>query len=88
MINFYRKIRKKLADENEFQAVYTAPVWSKNANIYEVNIRQYTDEGTINAFREHLPRLLKTACVNGDKGASRRQSATVSLFDAEGTNAP
>lgn len=31
--------------------------WSKNANIYEVNIRQYTDEGTINAFREHLPRL-------------------------------
>jgi len=31
--------------------------WSKNANIYEVNIRQYTNEGTINAFREHLPRL-------------------------------
>lgn len=31
--------------------------WSKNANIYEVNIRQYTEVGTINAFREHLPRL-------------------------------
>jgi len=31
--------------------------WSKNANIYEVNIRQYTKEGTINAFRKHLPRL-------------------------------
>lgn len=31
--------------------------WSKNANIYEVNIRQYTTEGTINAFRKHLPRL-------------------------------
>ena len=31
--------------------------WSKNANIYEVNIRQYTKEGTINAFRRHLPRL-------------------------------
>ena len=31
--------------------------WSKNANIYEVNIRQYTEEGTINAFRKHLPRL-------------------------------
>lgn len=31
--------------------------WSKNANIYEVNIRQYTEEGTINTFREHLPRL-------------------------------
>ncbi|PLW99909.1 MAG: alpha-amylase, partial [Marinilabiliales bacterium] len=31
--------------------------WSKNANIYEVNIRQYTEVGTINTFREHLPRL-------------------------------
>lgn len=31
--------------------------WTKNANIYEVNIRQYTEEGTIKAFQEHLPRL-------------------------------
>lgn len=31
--------------------------WSKNATIYEVNIRQYTPEGTINAFVEHLPQL-------------------------------
>lgn len=33
------------------------PEWSKNANIYEVNIRQYTPEGTLDAFRTHLPRL-------------------------------
>lgn len=33
------------------------PDWSKNATIYEVNIRQYTPEGTFNAFRAHLPRL-------------------------------
>jgi hypothetical protein len=33
------------------------PEWSKNANIYEVNVRQYTPEGTFNAFAEHLPRL-------------------------------
>jgi glycosidase len=33
------------------------PQWSRNAVIYEVNIRQYTPEGTFNAFREHLPRL-------------------------------
>ena len=31
--------------------------WSINANIYEVNIRQYTLEGTINAFRGQVPRL-------------------------------
>ena len=35
----------------------THPEWSKNATIYEVNIRQYTKEGTFNAFAEHLPRL-------------------------------
>ncbi|MDD2631924.1 MAG: alpha-amylase family glycosyl hydrolase [Bacteroidales bacterium] len=33
------------------------PDWSKNANIYEVNLRQYTSQGTITAFAEHLPRL-------------------------------
>lgn len=31
--------------------------WSKNASIYEVNLRQYTPEGTISAFEAHLPRL-------------------------------
>jgi glycosidase len=31
--------------------------WSHNANIYEVNIRQYTQEGTFKAFAKHLPRL-------------------------------
>ncbi|MFP4471253.1 MAG: alpha-amylase family glycosyl hydrolase [Bacteroidales bacterium] len=34
------------------------PDWSKNANIYEVNLRQYTEQGTIKAFmKQHLPRL-------------------------------
>lgn len=40
----------------EFQKVNHVE-WSKNATIYEVNIRQYTPEGTFNAFAEHLPRL-------------------------------
>ncbi len=35
------------------------PEKAKNMNIYEVNIRQYTPEGTINAFSTHLPRLKK-----------------------------
>lgn len=33
------------------------PEWSNNAVIYEVNVRQFTEEGTFNAFAEHLPRL-------------------------------
>ncbi|MGV8092297.1 MAG: alpha-amylase family glycosyl hydrolase [Mangrovibacterium sp.] len=33
------------------------PEWLKDAVLYEVNIRQYTPEGTLNAFAEHLPRL-------------------------------
>jgi len=31
--------------------------WTKNANIYEVNLRQYTSEGTFQAFEKHLDRL-------------------------------
>ncbi|MFK7969615.1 MAG: alpha-amylase family glycosyl hydrolase, partial [Bacteroidia bacterium] len=33
------------------------PDWHKNANIYEVNLRQYTAEGTFKAFESHIPRL-------------------------------
>lgn len=33
------------------------PEWSKNIVMYEVNVRQYTDQGTLKAFEEHLPRL-------------------------------
>lgn len=33
------------------------PNWAKNASIYEVNVRQYTPEGTFRAFQQHLPRL-------------------------------
>ena len=31
--------------------------WAHNTNVYEVNVRQYTSEGTFNAFAAHLPRL-------------------------------
>jgi glycosidase len=33
------------------------PEWSKNIVMYEVNLRQYTPEGTLKAFEQHLPRL-------------------------------
>ena len=33
------------------------PGWLQQGNIYEVNVRQYTPEGTFNAFAKHLPRL-------------------------------
>lgn len=33
------------------------PEWSKNSVLYEVNIRQYTPEGTFKAFESHLARL-------------------------------
>lgn len=35
------------------------PEWAKNVNIYEVNIRQYTEEGNFKAFSKHLKRLKK-----------------------------
>ncbi len=33
------------------------PEWTYSSVIYEVNIRQFTPEGTFKAFEEHLPRL-------------------------------
>jgi len=38
-------------------AQHPAPEWSKASTIYEVNIRQYTPEGTFEAFTAHIPRL-------------------------------
>lgn len=33
------------------------PDWILQGNIYEVNVRQYTEEGTLNAFAKHIDRL-------------------------------
>lgn len=35
------------------------PGWSRDAMIYEVNIRQHTQEGTFKAFEKDIPRLQK-----------------------------
>src|SRR5215216_182865 len=35
----------------------TSMDWIKHTNVYEVNVRQYTKEGTFNAFARQLPRL-------------------------------
>lgn len=48
-------LKEDNSTESEMVAHY--PSWSKNANMYEVNIRQYTPEGTFAAFEKHLPRL-------------------------------
>lgn len=40
-------------DETKFKALD----WAHSTNIYEVNVRQYTPEGTFNAFAKELPRL-------------------------------
>ncbi len=39
------------------KAVFGLPDWAKNAVIYEVNIRQFTPEGTFNALVTHLDRI-------------------------------
>lgn len=38
-------------------AQFEAVGWSRNTVIYEVNLRQYTPEGSVRAFRPHLKRL-------------------------------
>ena len=43
-------------NKGEFSKV-KHPDWTYNKNIYEVNIRQYTDKGDFKSFEKHLPRL-------------------------------
>jgi glycosidase len=46
------------AAPKEVNAPPHAPAeWTRNAVIYEANVRQYTPEGTFAAFARHLPRL-------------------------------
>jgi len=39
------------------RSLFPHPKWSLQSNIYEVNVRQYTKEGTFAAFEKELPRL-------------------------------
>ena len=48
---------KAAAGSVKSEAIF--PDWSRDATIYEVNIRQYTKEGTFAAFEKSLPRLKK-----------------------------
>lgn len=47
----------KKSTEAKTSTTANVPDWSKNAVMYEVNVRQYTPEGTFKAFETQLPRL-------------------------------
>lgn len=53
---------KQVPEDNKIgttsdSATALLPRWALQSNIYEVNVRQYTKEGTFNAFSAALPRL-------------------------------
>ncbi len=52
--NENNKDSKKVSAE---LTIYQYPERINKSNIYEVNIRQYTPEGTFKAFESHIPRL-------------------------------
>lgn len=60
--NEIKEVKKEDTDSRYHPHKYVElkhPEWSKNATIYEVNIRQFTAEGNFKAFEAHLPRLKK-----------------------------
>jgi glycosidase len=52
-----QKETKEKQSSTTFTSQVIHPEWSKNANIYELNVRQFTTEGAFNAIEGHLPRL-------------------------------
>lgn len=74
---------------------FEPPEWSNDLSIYEVNIRQYSPEGTFKAFQEHLPRLADMGCgilwlmpVNpiGEKNRKGTLGSYYSVSDYYGVN--
>ncbi|KAA3611096.1 MAG: alpha-amylase [Calditrichaeota bacterium] len=57
IISFFYACSEKKEKIYRPVSVVNHPVWSINKTIYEVNIRQYTPEGTFKAFQKHLPAL-------------------------------
>lgn len=45
------------ASTTEIPQLNAAPDWAGPATMYEVNVRQYSKEGTLNAFSKSIPRL-------------------------------
>lgn len=43
--------------QKEANVDFQAPEWTKNATLYELNIRQYSEEGTLNKVTEDLGRI-------------------------------
>lgn len=77
------------------QSFVVHPEWSRNAIIYEVNIRQFTPEGTFEAFLEHIPRLKKMGIdilwlmpINpiGEKNRKGTLGSYYSIRDYKGVN--
>ncbi|MDC0231379.1 alpha-amylase family glycosyl hydrolase [Aureispira] len=53
-----KKDTENTGEEPQTEAyVKTVPGWSKNATVYEVNLRQYSKEGTFKAFQKDLQRI-------------------------------
>ncbi len=52
-----KKEKEELTKPTSMNTHFVAPEWAHNTNIYEVNLRQFTTEGTFNAFVGALPRL-------------------------------
>ncbi len=50
-------VKSKEEKSEPFVSEVIHPEWSKDIVLYEINLRQFTEEGTITALVEHLPRL-------------------------------
>ena len=51
------KDEEKKNSSADIKLIDSHPAWIMQGNVYEVNVRQYTPEGTFKAFEQHLDRL-------------------------------
>ena len=53
----YGFCQTKTTNNTKSEIINGHPAWIMQGNIYEVNVRQFTEEGTLNSFEKHLGRL-------------------------------
>lgn len=57
LLSCKKETEQKTANNSSSQISAITPEIEENAVIYEVNIRQYSEEGTFNAFTKNIPQL-------------------------------
>ena len=60
----HAEIQSDVANKTNASDLLSPPAWAADATIYEVNLRQYSEEATFKSFLPQIPRLKDMGAVS------------------------